>query len=142
MTDNVELAREWISAYNTHDSARLAALMTEDGEVLIPAMNVAQGPAWDKTAATAVSLVDGHTIEVKRIIASGDAVAIEMLWHAISRGGPGMAPAGERVEMENCIVLSFRDGRISRYVEYIGRYEGINLEIVAGRMLQKPQPAA
>lgn len=54
----------------------------------------------------------------------------------------GMAPAGERVEMENCIVLSFRDGRISRYVEYIGRYEGIDLGIVSGRMREKPRSAA
>ncbi|WP_310369436.1 hypothetical protein [Catenuloplanes atrovinosus] len=53
-----------------------------------------------------------------------------------------MAPAGERVEMENCIVLSFRDGRISRYVEYIGRYEGIDLGIVSGRMREKPRSAA
>ena len=73
---------------------------------------------------------------------SGDAVAIEMLWHAISNGGPGMAPAGERVEMENCIVLTFRDGLISRYVEYLGRYEGIDLQIVRGRMLESAQPTA
>jgi ketosteroid isomerase-like protein len=136
---NEELARQWIAAYNAHDFAQQAAMMTEDGEVLIPAMNIAQGAAWEKSGPNSARLVEGRTIEIRRMITSGDAVAIEMLWHAISKGGPGMAPAGERVEMQNCIVLTFRDGRISRYVEYIGRYHGIDLHVVRDRMLENAQ---
>lgn len=138
--DHEELARKWIAAYNAHDFKQQAAMMTEDGEVLIPAMNIAQGAAWEKSGPNSARLVEGRTIEIRRMIVSGDAVAIEMLWHAISKGGPGMAPAGERVEMQNCIVLTFRDGLISRYVEYVGRYEGIDLQVVRGRMLESRQP--
>ncbi|WP_030378536.1 MULTISPECIES: nuclear transport factor 2 family protein [unclassified Streptomyces] len=139
--DNVELAQKWIAAYNAHDFEQQAALMTADGEVLIPYINIAQGAAWEQTGSNSARLVDDRIIEVRRITASGDAVVIEMLWHAISRGGPGMAPVGERVELENCIVLTFRDGRISRYVEYIGRCEGIDLQVVRARMLESHQPA-
>jgi ketosteroid isomerase-like protein len=138
--DNEELARKWIAAYNAHDFEQQAAMMTEHGEVLIPYINVAQGAAWEKTGPNSARLVDNRTIEIRRMTASGDAVAIEMLWHATSKGGPGMAPAGERVELENCIVLTFRDGRISRYVEYIGRCEGIDLQVVRARMLESRQP--
>ncbi|WP_267717305.1 nuclear transport factor 2 family protein [Streptomyces sp. CoH17] len=137
--DNVELARKWIAAYNAHDFEQQAALMTEDGEVRIPYINIAQGAAWEQTGPNSARLVDDRIIEIRRITASGDAVVIEMLWHAISNGGLGMAPAGERVELENCIVLTFRDGRISRYVEYIGRCEGIDLQVVRARMLENHQ---
>jgi hypothetical protein len=34
-----------------------------------------------------------------------DAVVIEMFWSATSSGVAGLAPASERVERENCIVL-------------------------------------
>lgn len=135
---NEETARQWIDTYNDADKKRMADLMTEDSEVLIPAMGIAYGPRWER-AGNAMNLVRNRTIEVRRMTASGDAVAIEFLWHAISLGGPGLAPAGERVEMENCIVLDFRDGLVSRYVEYLGRMEGIDLAIVSRRMLESTQ---
>jgi ketosteroid isomerase-like protein len=135
---NKEIARQWIDTYNDADKERMASLMTEDSEVLIPAMGIAYGPRWER-AGNAMNLVRNRTIEARRMTVSGDAVAIEFLWHAISLGGPGLAPAGERVEMENCIVLDFRDGLISRYVEYLGRIEGIDLAIASRRMLESPQ---
>lgn len=135
---NKEIARQWIDAYNAADKECIASLMTEDSEVLIPAMGIAYGPRWERTG-NAMNLVRDRAIEVRRMTASGDAVAIEFLWHAISLGGPGLAPAGERVEMENCIVLDFRDGLISRYVEYLGRIEGIDLAITSRRMLETSQ---
>ncbi|MCS7483727.1 nuclear transport factor 2 family protein [Umezawaea endophytica] len=138
--DQEELALKWIEAYNAHDFAQQAALMTEDGEVMIPAMNIVQGPAWDQTGQSSARLVDDRTIEVLRMISSGDAVAIEMLWHGTSKGGPGMAPAGERVELQNCIVLTFRDSLISRYVEYIGWCQGIDLHVVRSRILESGRP--
>ncbi|EXG82359.1 nuclear transport factor 2 family protein [Cryptosporangium arvum] len=138
---NTEIAREFIAAYNAHDAERKAALMTEDGRVEFPALNISHGAGWETTSGSnAANLVDDRTIDVQRITASGDAVVIEMLWHGVSKGGPGLAPAGERVEMENCIVLTFRDGLISRYVEYFGRYEGIDLLVLRGRMLERRQP--
>lgn len=140
--DHEELAHKWIAAYNAHDFEQQAALMTKDGEVLIPAMNIAQGAAWEKAGRNSARLVDDRTIEIRRMISSGDAVAIEMRWHGTSKGGPGMAPAGERVELQNCIVLTFRDGLISRYVEYVGRIQGIDLQVVRNRMLEGDQPTA
>lgn len=125
-------AREFVDAYNAADIERMNALMTEDGEVLMPALNVAR-VRWDPSG-PASRMAEDRTIEVRRMIASGDAVGFEFLWHATSKGGPGLAPAGERMEMENCIVLSFRDGLISRYCEFIGSHEGMDLLVLRDRL--------
>ena len=129
---NVDTTLAFVAAYNAADVERMNSLMTEDGRVLIPALGVdklrwqASGPASEMAA--------DRTIEVRRIFTGDDVVAFEFLWHATSRGGPGIAPAGERLTMENCIVLDFRDGLISRYCEYVGRHTGQDLLAVAKRL--------
>jgi len=137
-TDNLKVAQKFVDAYNSGDPARVKDMLTEDAEILIPAMGMANGRGSEQ-GQKAMGLVTQRTIEVHRMIASGDAVAIEFLWHAISSGGPGLAPAGSRLEMEDCIVLDIRDGLVSRYVEYIGRYEGIDLAVVSGRVVGSRQ---
>jgi len=134
----LKVAQKFVDAYNSGDPARVKDMLTEDAKILIPAMGMANGRGSEQ-GQKAMGLVTQRTIEVHRMIASGDAVAIEFLWHAISSGGPGLAPAGSRLEMEDCIVLDIRDGLVSRYVEYIGRYEGIDLAVVSGRVVGSRQ---
>lgn len=137
---NQAIAQKFIDAYNSMDTndpteamKRLADLMTEDATISFPALGVTQGRRWEVTGAGAAALVSQRKIEVRRMIVSDNTIAVEMLWSGISAGLPGTAPVGERVEMQNCIILSFRGDRISEYVEYLGCIQGINLqEITAG----------
>ena len=136
--NSIKVAQQFVEAYNSGDRTRLAGILAEDAEILIPAMGISHGKHSGQSH-NAMDLVTERTIEVHRMIASGHAVAIEFLWHAISGGGPGLAPAGERLEMEDCVVLDIRDGLVSRYVEYVGRYKGIDLAVVGGRVVESPQ---
>ncbi|ATE65135.1 nuclear transport factor 2 family protein [Rhizorhabdus dicambivorans] len=130
--NNVETTLAFVAAYNDADVERMNSLMTEDGEVLMPAIGVNK-VRWQPSG-PASEMARDRTIEVRRIFTGDDVVAFEFLWHAISKGGPGLAPVGERVTMENCIVLSFRDGLIRRYCEYIGRHTGMDLLTIASRL--------
>ncbi|MGV0794541.1 nuclear transport factor 2 family protein [Mycolicibacterium sp. XJ1819] len=138
---NKATAEEFIDAYNSlgwsgQDDAmrRFLAVLTKDAEIDFPAAGIKQTPHMEVSASTGVALFSRRHMDVRRLIASDDTVVYEMEWTAISGGGPGLAPAGEQIKMENCVVLSFRDGLICRYVEYVGVHEGIDLDVVAGRL--------
>ncbi|ODQ96357.1 nuclear transport factor 2 family protein [Mycolicibacterium holsaticum] len=138
---NKATAEKFIDAYNSlgwsgEDDAtrRFLAVLTKDAEIDFPAAGIKQTPHMEVSASTGVALFSKRHMEVRKLIASDEAVVFEMVWTAISGGGPGLAPAGEQIKMENCVVLSFRDGLISRYVEYVGVHEGIELDVVASRL--------
>lgn len=131
---NVDTALAFVAAYNDGDVERINSMMTEDARVLMPALGVDK-VRWQRGGKAAEMAAD-RTIEVHRIFNGDNVVAFEFLWHATSKGGPGLAPAGERMTMENCIVLNFRDGLISQYCEYIGRHTGQDLLAVSKRLAE------
>ncbi|WP_297595039.1 nuclear transport factor 2 family protein [Mycobacterium sp.] len=138
---NKATAEEFIDAYNSlgwsgEDEAmrRFLSVLTKDAEIDFPAAGIKQTPHMEVSASTGVALFSQRHMDVRRLIASEEAVVYEMEWTAVSGGGPGLAPAGEQIRMHNCVVLSFRDGLISRYVEYVGAHEGIDFDVVARRL--------
>jgi ketosteroid isomerase-like protein len=60
-------------------------------------------------------LVDGLRVDLKRIVAEGDTVAVEF-------EGTGKRPDGEVYNNHYCFLLTVKDGKLWRCTEYLDTY--------------------
>lgn len=117
--DNVKIAREFPAAWNDRDFDRAAALMADDGEILIvgtgerftgPAGAVKFSQMW------ADGFPDGR-VEVLETIAEGDRVVVVYRGRGTHTGtlknSSGEIPAtGKEITLDLCDVVEITDGKI------------------------------
>lgn len=117
--DNIRIAHEFQTAWNDRDFDRAAALMADDGEILIvgtgerftgPAGAVKFSQMW------ADGFPDGRT-EISETIAEGDRVAVVYRGRGTHTGtlrnAAGEIPAtGREVTLDLCDVVEIHGGKI------------------------------
>lgn len=117
--ENVRIAREFYAAWNDRDFGRAAALMAEDGEILIvgagerffgPQGSIAFSQMW------ADAFPDGR-VEIKDTIAERDRVVVVFRGRGTHTGtlksSTGEIPAtGKEVTLDLCDVYEIRGGKV------------------------------
>ncbi|HSF04942.1 MAG TPA: ester cyclase [Methylomirabilota bacterium] len=142
---NVRLAREHFAAESAHDSERTLATLADD----ITYRVVASGVTLHSKAEVARyydiwwKAFPDVTIEIKRLVASGEWVICENVATA-THLGPflGLAPSGRRVTQQLCALIRVRDGKMIEETVYYDQLERIRqlgsvLEL-DGRQLELP----
>jgi steroid delta-isomerase-like uncharacterized protein len=142
---NVQLAREHFAAESAHDHQRTLATLADD----IIYRVVASGVTLHSKAEVARyydlwwKAFPDVTIEIKRLVASGEWVICENVATA-THLGPflGLAPTGRRVTQHLCALIRVRDGKMVEETVYYDQLERIRqlgsiLEL-DGRRLELP----
>jgi steroid delta-isomerase-like uncharacterized protein len=113
----------YMAAWNEHDAAAMADLVTDDVVWVDPAEPAPlRGPAavqgfMRRAWAVFPDLRFDETDEPHRTVA-GDQVAWRWRMHGTMKGPldpPGFAPSGRAMEVEGVDLWTLRDGRIARY---------------------------
>jgi steroid delta-isomerase-like uncharacterized protein len=125
---NIRLAREHFAAESAHDAARTLATLADDityrvvasGVVLHSKVEVARYyDVWWKA-------FPDVTIEIKRLVATGEWVIAENVATATHRGPfLGLPPTGLRVAQHLCALIRVRDGKMVEETVYYDQLERI-----------------
>lgn len=106
----IEQAREaWISG----DADGFASLFTPDGEFIVPGKHWRSRSAIREVLAGFAERYSSIHIDIRRIIVDGDQAVVEWYWEDTKN------ETGIRHRADDAIVVDFKDGRISRWREYI-----------------------
>ena len=124
--ENARLARRLYEEFwNGRDFDAIASSASEDVECMnVPANTTLHGrPGYREFAqAWATAFPDGR-VEIKRITASDDGVAVEFVGRGTNTGplfgpeGP-IPPTGRKGELQLCDVLEIKDGSVRRVRSY------------------------
>ena len=125
---NVRLAREHFAAESAHDSERTLATLADD----ITYRVVASGVVLHSKAEVARyydlwwKAFPDVTIEIKRLVASGEWVIAENVARA-THLGPflGLPPTGRPVAQHLCALIRVRDGKMVEETVYYDQLERI-----------------
>ncbi|HEY4689325.1 MAG TPA: SgcJ/EcaC family oxidoreductase [Anaerolineae bacterium] len=101
--------RAWVAG----DAESFAALFTPDGEFVVPGKRWQSPPAIREVLARFAERYSDVRVDIRRIIVDGDQAAVEWYWEDTKN------ETGARNRADDAIVVDFRDGRISRWREYI-----------------------
>ncbi|MEU1378309.1 nuclear transport factor 2 family protein [Streptomyces triculaminicus] len=122
-TDAQAIVEAWASAYNDQDFDRFGTLYADD----VPYTCAAFGLAFTGRDAFVAHVkeyagaVPDRKMTIQRIIADGDAIAVEFAFAGTSSGvHPALPPKGEPVRTTFCTVLTLRDGKIASQTDYVG----------------------
>lgn len=123
--ENVRIAREFYAAWNDRDFKRSAALMADDGEILVVGTGDRYtGPdgAIEFDHMWADAFPDGH-VEITETIAAGDRVVVLFRGRGTHTGtlttpGGEIAPTGKEVTLDLCDVYRIRGGKVASLHTY------------------------
>ena len=104
-----QAGRAWI----TGDADAFAALFAPDGEFVVPGKRWQGQSAIRETLASFATRYSDVKVDIRRIIVEGDQAVVEWYWEDTKN------ETGTRNRADDAIVVDFRDGRISRWREYI-----------------------
>jgi steroid delta-isomerase-like uncharacterized protein len=124
--DNERIVRMLYEAWNDRDFDRAAALIADDGEILLVGSGTRfRGPdgAREYNQMWADAFPDGR-IRIDNVIAQGDRVAIEFTGTGTHTGtlrSPGgeIPPTGRSVTLQLCDVYELRDGKVRSMRDYL-----------------------
>lgn len=122
-TDVNELVHEWVDAYNHQDFDRFGAVFTDDVVYTCGAFQLAftGRDAFVSHIQEYAGAVPDRTLTLKRVIAEGDAIAIETDFAGTSSGAhPALPPAGQPVTASFCTILQLHGSRIASQTDYVG----------------------
>jgi ketosteroid isomerase-like protein len=124
-SDNIAIARRYLQAIEGGcTGADLAAFFTPDVvQEEFPNRLVAQGARRDLAALLAGAeqgqkVVSRQQYEVRNVLATGDQVALEVVWTAALNVPVGSLPAGDEMRAHFAVFLEFRDGKIAAQRNY------------------------
>ncbi|WKU48701.1 nuclear transport factor 2 family protein [Streptomyces sp. VNUA116] len=122
-TEAKTIVDAWASTYNDQDFDRFATLYTDD----VPYTCAAFGLAFTGRDAFVAHIkeyagaVPDRKMTIQRVIADGNAIAIEFDFAGTSSGmHPALPPKGEPVRTTFCTVLTLQDGKIASQADYLG----------------------
>jgi steroid delta-isomerase-like uncharacterized protein len=124
--DLAQFCARYIAAWNGHDTATIADLVTddvvwEDPALPAPAHGVAAVQEFMRSAWVAFPDLRFDETDAPHCTFGGDHVAWRWRMRGTMRGSiepPGFAPTGRPMEVEGVDVWTMRDGRIARYRAY------------------------
>ena len=123
--DNIALARRYLQAIESGSTgADLASFFTSDVvQEEFPNRLVAQGARRDlnavlEGAARGQQVIARQRYEVRNALATGDQVALEVVWTATLAVPVGSLPAGGEMRAHFAVFLEFRDGQIAAQRNY------------------------
>ncbi|WP_058045401.1 ester cyclase [Streptomyces roseifaciens] len=122
-TDVNELVNEWVDSYNAKDFDRFGAVLADDVDYVCGAFGLTftGRDAFVGHVQEYAGAVPDRKLTLKRVIAEGDAVALEYDFAGTSSGAhPGLPPAGAPVNVSFCTVMQLRGGRIASQTDYLG----------------------
>ncbi|WP_367136833.1 MULTISPECIES: ester cyclase [Streptomyces] len=122
-TDINELVHAWADSYNEQDFDRFGTLFTDDVAYTCGAFGLAftGRDAFVGHIREYAGAVPDRKLTLKRVIAEGDAVAIETDFAGTSSGThPALPPAGQPVTVSFCTILHLHAGRIASQTDYLG----------------------
>jgi steroid delta-isomerase-like uncharacterized protein len=111
----------WAAAWTSHDSARVAALFTEDGTYEDLAFGlVAHGIEGVKAFADGFFAASPDlSVDLTAGFQSADWAAAEWLFSGTDRGVfPGRPPSGRRFSVRGATIFALRDGKVVRDTDY------------------------
>jgi ketosteroid isomerase-like protein len=124
-TDNLATARSYIAALSSGaDAAELDPFFTADVvQEEFPNRLLPNGATRDREALRQArirgkALLSAETFELLGALASGNQVAIELLWSGTVAKDAGPFTAGQTLRARFAVFLEFRDGRIFRQRNY------------------------
>lgn len=119
-TDNKDIARRWIEAFNRHDVDALAALV-QDGLVNHSAVPEAQGAAGLRAIVSKVlAAFPDASYSLEDLIADGDRVVLRVKMTGTNTGTLAflrvpLPATGKRVESESVHILRVADGKVAEH---------------------------
>jgi ketosteroid isomerase-like protein len=123
--DNIAIARRYLQAIEAGSTgAALAAFFTPDVvQEEFPNRLVAQGGRRDlnamlEGAERGQRVVTRQRYDVRNALATGDQVALEVLWTATLAVPVGSLPPGGEMRAHFAVFLEFRDGKIAAQRNY------------------------
>ena len=123
--DNIAIARRYLQAIEAGSTgADLAAFFTPDVvQEEFPNRLVTQGARRDLAALLAGAeqgqrVVSRQRYDVQNVLATGDQVAVEVVWTATLNVPVGSLPAGGEMRAHFAVFLEFRDGKIAAQRNY------------------------
>lgn len=100
-------------AWMTGDADAFANLFASDGVFIIPGKRWVGATAIKQTAAEFAATHSDVKIEIQQILIEGNHTVVEWSWQDTEK------LTGKRQTAEDAIVVDFKNGRISRWREYI-----------------------
>lgn len=100
-------------AWAAGDADAFAALFTPDGEFIVPGKRLQGQAAIREVLARFAERYSDVRVDIRRTIIDGDQAVVEWYWEDTKNA------TGVRNRADDAIVVDFKDGRISRWREYI-----------------------
>ena len=104
-----QAGQAWVAG----DADAFAALFTPDGEFIVPGKRLQGQAAIREVLARFAERYSDVRVDIRRTIIDGDQAVVEWYWEDTKNA------TGVRNRAEDAIVVDFKDGRISRWREYI-----------------------
>jgi steroid delta-isomerase-like uncharacterized protein len=134
MTDT--LLDKLVAAMAANDAAAVAALYTEDCVIADPVMAITGRAGLLKALDAFLGAFHLTSIQVDRVIADGDQMAVRWSWSVIHRGEYlGVPATGKAFDTWNVMLLEVRDGQIASDTSVWDAGELRRLEQLAGMRL-------
>jgi ketosteroid isomerase-like protein len=121
---NLEIARRYLSSVGQGSPGENLAFFAEDvvqeefPNRLMPEGATRDLAALREAAQRGSKVMTAQRYEVLNMIASGDQVAVEVIWTGTLAVPFGNTPAGGQMRARFAIFLTFRDGKIVRQHNY------------------------
>ncbi|WP_404787902.1 SgcJ/EcaC family oxidoreductase [Altericista sp. CCNU0014] len=119
----VLLVRQAADAWMTGDADAFADLFLPDGEFIVPGKRWVGRAAIRKAAADFFAAGTDVKIDIRRVIVEADRACVEWHWQETE------CAANKRGSADDAIAIDFRDGKISRWREYIDTQSCIETEV-------------
>lgn len=121
--DSTRLVKEYLAAWNAHDSEALLSLFTEDcvyEDVALGRLEQGKDSVRALVQSVFVDLAD-FRMDVKSAFGVGDWAATEwtMTGAFVHSSVPGLASTGKSFAVRGATILQLRNGRIYRNTDYI-----------------------
>ena len=122
-TDSTEIVKQYLAAWNAHDSEALLALFTDDcvyEDVALGRLEQGKERVRFLVESVFVDLAD-FRMEVRSAFGAGDWGATEwvMTGRFVHSTVPGLAASGKSFAVRGATILELRDGKILRNSDYI-----------------------
>jgi len=104
-----QAGQAWVAG----DADAFAALFTPDGEFIVPGKRLQGQAAIREVLARFAERYSDVRVDIRRTIIDGDQAVVEWYWEDTKNA------TGVRNRADDAIVVDFKDGRISRWREYI-----------------------
>lgn len=107
-----EIIQQAVQAWISGDADAFARLFTPDGLFIVPGHRWV-GPSQIRQVTAEFTAAHSVKIEIHQILIQGDRAVVEWFWEETNK------TTGSHQKAEDAIAIDFKDGKITRWREYI-----------------------